>query len=451
MDTLTKIANEVFTMFNQKANRLARRTGFTQRRSKLSGSLFASTLVGGLLNRPQASLESLAHEAQAQGVDLTKQALDQRFNPKGAEFFKQLLGQCLETFQEAQQAHLPALNSFSEIKITDSSGLTLPDALAEQFPGFGGNGTASGLKLQAVMDYLQGQFERLEVTASTRNDQAYQGHVARIHQAGLYLQDLGYFRLDHFHRIHEAGAYFISRLHSNTSLLDPATREVLDLSSHLEHVEASSFECRALLGRHPRVPVRVIAHRVPASVGRQRVRQVKKQAQKKGYQARARTKTLQYWTIYVTNLSQSYTADAVHWMYRLRWQIELFFKLCKSEAKLASISAKTNGSRVLCEIYAKLIGVLLLLFAATRTLAHALARERLSLHKAYVEFKNRAYQFLQALSSRYKLKQFLQHLQRSWRHHALKDSNRKTKKSTYDKLREIFQNQELAYVEPSEA
>ncbi|MDR3109231.1 MAG: hypothetical protein LBU65_06030 [Planctomycetaceae bacterium] len=45
-------------------------------------------------------------------------------------------------------------------------------------------------------------------------------------------------------------------------------------------------------------------------------------------------------------------------LYRACWQIQLFFKLCKSEAKLDATHGKT-GNRCLVEIYAKMVGILI--------------------------------------------------------------------------------------------
>ena len=43
-------------------------------------------------------------------------------------------------------------------------------------------------------------------------------------------------------------------------------------------------------------------------------------------------------------------------IYTLRWQIELLFRLWKSEAQLDRVAGRLR-ERVLCEIYAKLIGM----------------------------------------------------------------------------------------------
>jgi hypothetical protein len=48
-------------------------------------------------------------------------------------------------------------------------------------------------------------------------------------------------------------------------------------------------------------------------------------------------------------------------LYRVRWQIELVFKMCKSYCGLDSISSQ-RSARVLTEFYARLVGIVLLYF-----------------------------------------------------------------------------------------
>jgi len=77
-------------------------------------------------------------------------------------------------------------------------------------------------------------------------------------------------------------------------------------------------------------------------------------------QCRASTQTwaLLAWDIYLTNVPATVlSADAVLTITHYRWQIELLFKLWKSEGQLAAWRTQ-NPWRVLCEIYAKLIALI---------------------------------------------------------------------------------------------
>src|SRR5256885_16138726 len=78
MTTVPQVAQTLQTLLTTTADALARRTGFVQRQSKMSGALFAQALVFGWLANPHASWENLAQAAAAVGVAISPQGLDQR-------------------------------------------------------------------------------------------------------------------------------------------------------------------------------------------------------------------------------------------------------------------------------------------------------------------------------------------------------------------------------------
>ena len=81
----------------------------------------------------------------------------------------------------------------------------------------------------------------------------------------------------------------------------------------------------------------------------------------------------------------------------MRWQIELFFKLCKSQFGLAKVG-HWRLSRVLCYLYAHLIGIVLFQGMIVPWRFHA-GRE-LSPTKAFRIVRRRAFALLQAVHTR---------------------------------------------------
>ena len=71
MSTIADVAQALQSVFTTQADAVARRTGFVQRQSKLTGAAFAQTLVFGWLGDPQASLDALAQAAAAIGVPIS--------------------------------------------------------------------------------------------------------------------------------------------------------------------------------------------------------------------------------------------------------------------------------------------------------------------------------------------------------------------------------------------
>lgn len=126
-------------------------------------------------------------------------------------------------------------------------------------------------------------------------------------------------------------------------------------------------------------------------------------------------------------------------IYRARWQIELLFKLYKSHVKIEATKGKTNSSRVLCELYAKLCAALI--FYGISSCAELKADSEISMTKALLELKKRGRELFFRLKQELgKLHDFLKKLVTDWSRFCLKDKRRKTRLSSLNKLRSITVN-----------
>lgn len=88
---LGEIETSIQSLFHQKAEQWARATGFVQRASKISGSIFAQMLVFGFLNQPEASYTDLQQTMALQGVEVSPQAIEERMTPQAAALMRRLL------------------------------------------------------------------------------------------------------------------------------------------------------------------------------------------------------------------------------------------------------------------------------------------------------------------------------------------------------------------------
>ena len=243
-------------------------------------------------------------------------------------------------------------------KFTHHTTIGLTDALAGRFPGCGGShgfGQAA-LKLQGIWDYLSGRLWRLTCEAGKQNDSTSPVMDETPPAGSLSIFDLGYFSLERFARWQNAGAHWISRGISDLRVWIDG--ESHDLHDWLKTQPPGVIDRWVEVGT-ARLPCRIIALRAPAEVAARRRQTARDKAAKKSRQPTARHLATCDWTVFLTSCS----ADLLTWkevvvLYRVRWQIELLFKLWKSHG-LVDEHRSDDPVRQLVELYAKLIAVII--------------------------------------------------------------------------------------------
>ncbi len=250
---------------------------------------------------------------------------------------------------------------FKAIDLVDSSVITLPNSLADTWRGSGGSGgekaREAGLKLSVRWDVLHGQLKHLDISDSLVHDRQASAHHSPVAAGSLQLRDLGYFKLDDLKKIDQQGAYWLLKYKVGTWLMDE-TQQALDLRQWLPQQVGQRLDTWVWVGQKKRLPACLIAERVPAAVVRQRHDRMRELARRKQTPPAAQSLALAHWSIYLTNVSsQQLTPDEVFVLGRYRWQIELLFKLWKSDLHLDEWRT-TNPARILCELYAKLIAAI---------------------------------------------------------------------------------------------
>jgi hypothetical protein len=103
--------------------------------------------------------------------------------------------------------------------------------------------------------------------------------------------------------------------------------------------------------------VRLLAERVPAAVATQRQERIRQYASAHGKPVNPLVLELANWTMVVTNVPASRLSFAQALaLIRARWQIELLFKLWKEHGLLDQWNT-SQPWRILCEVYAKLLAL----------------------------------------------------------------------------------------------
>jgi len=427
---ISNMCKNVICLFAKTVVQLDKTAKFVKRKSKLGSKLFVEALISGCLLDQMISLELLCKLIKQRGTRISKQGLQQRFNSAAVELMQKIFLEAVKQFKTKNSNVFELLKSFSTVCIVDSSGVSLPTNLKELYKGSGGAASDAGIKIQVLFDYMQGQIKQVEITEGRRSDQGYGGYLKQIAKDALYLQDLGYFKLKSFITINGQGSYFISRYFNATKIFNK--KDVLvDLLKELRN-KGPVFEKQVWLGQREKMEVRLIAYRLSKGDAEKRIRKAKKDARRNGRQPAKEALRLAQWSIYITNVSADMLGvEHVHLVYTLRWQIELLFKLCKSAAGIAKVSGK-KISRILCEIYAKLTCVVLLLY-----LCFPLRWQRsceLSFIKAYKELSRRANDFFRALRSLYRLEVFMKTFFSDLKDFAYKDKHRIKGRLTYQRL-----------------
>jgi hypothetical protein len=358
---LEMIGQKMADFFSGSVETVALQTKFVQRQSPLSGEKFLKTGVFGFLENPKASLTDLAQVCLELGVKVTPQGLDERINTFSVAFLHEMFNRAMEKFRSEIALPLSILQQFTAINLLDSTQLVLPDNMKEEYPGCGGNGTQASLKIQLVFDFLRGNMQQVVLQAGRQADQAYRDYLTMVEVGSLTIMDLGYFCLDAFQAIKDKGAYFISRYLYPTAL-STSDGQRIDLLCLLRKQTDAIIEIPVLLGARHQIACRLILLRLPKQVAQERRRKAKAKAVKRGKPLSKDYLSLLDWTILLTNVPVSMLSiEQVACLYRVRWQIELVFKLWKSYCGLERV-ALWRKERVLTELYAKMIGIVLMHF-----------------------------------------------------------------------------------------
>lgn len=373
MERLSDVATSMQEVLTTEADAIAEETDLVKRQRKFTGATFAQTLVLGWLSNPDATLDELTQTAAVLGVKISPQGLDQRFTQSSATFLRRVVEASVCKVLSGEPSAVEILRHFSGVYLIDGSTIVLPDELAEVFSGCGGSSsknTSSSLKLNARWDLLSGGL-CLELNAGRQSDRQSSFQHQVLPQGSLRLTDLGFFDLTVLEQIGQAGNYWLTRVQSQCALNVPVNNpkadtkegdtcyERYELVDFLRKQKSDFVDINVLLGAKAKLPCHFMALRVPDEVANERRRKIKANAKKKGKTASKRRLELANWLILATNADENMIAfDEAFVLARLRWQIELLFKLFKSNGKIDEWRSE-KPDRILCEVYAKLIGMII--------------------------------------------------------------------------------------------
>jgi len=358
MRIVKRVAAAVQTVFTSLSREVGEASGIIKRRRKFDASTLAQTLVFGFLQNPRAKDEDLARMAAVCGVPVTPQAIEQRFTWVLVHFLRQLLEATVKEVVKAPPVLIPLLKKFNGVYVHDSSAIALPQEMAEQYPGCGGDGSSAAVKVQTRIELTAGQLSYIGLEPGRNPDQGSAIQEALLPEGSLRLADLGYFALPTLVLLARMRVNWISRIQSSTTVFD-TNGQPLDLQAWLQaNAMHGPVEREVQLGVAERLTCRLIGFAAPPEMVARRRQQLYKDAARKGRVPSAERLAWCQWTVFVTNVPASILSPKeIIVLYRARWQIELLFKLWKSHGLVAAIT-NPKPARQAAEVFARLLAVI---------------------------------------------------------------------------------------------
>ena len=360
MTSVSQLCQTFQTVLTTVADHAAQVTHFVQRQSKLTGATFVQTLVFGWWDNPDATYEQLAQTATSLGVPITAQGLDNRFTLPAANMLKQTLESAVHQVIVADPVLIPVLQRFNGVYVQDGTTIPLPDALATLWQGCGGNtaeGTRAALKAQVQFNLSDGQMTHLDLQAGRAQDKTAPMQTTLLPIGALRIADLGYLSIPVLAEYDRQGVFWLTRYQANLLLFDP-DGQPLDLLRLLPPSEQTVLDCTVQVTGQ-KLTCRLVAVRVPLPVAVERRRKLHAEVRRQGGSPSSRHLRLCDWVIFLTNVPGDRLSVAeVLVLARARWQIELLFKLWKSYGRVDE-SRSAKPYRILCEVYAKLLVMLM--------------------------------------------------------------------------------------------
>jgi hypothetical protein len=331
-----------------------------QRKSKLKPEEFIDTLMFSSFDHGQLSLQECCNDlAYWHQKALSKVALHKRFNPRSLDFLKSVLAEQMASKMNPEHCWQP----FTRVIISDSCKFSLPEQYKEDYPGYG-NFASAILNMQYAFDLKHGDWENLEFTKVTQNDQGHSKKTLHLIQNGdLHIRDLGFVTMSYLGKVVSEKAFFLNRLPPQWKPLQCSAGKAIDWTALYKKMQCNSgnhFETMISIGTgKDALDCRLIAATVPEQVWAERIRKAQQRAKSMGVTLSDEYKTRCRFSVFITNVDQeTLRAMDIIQLYRLRWQIELMFKTWKSLIGIHRVKA-VKKERLECQLLAKFIWILL--------------------------------------------------------------------------------------------
>jgi len=270
------------------------------------------------------------------GQFVSFQAIDKKIQFQKVDFVKRLFAEaCSVNLNKFTAQYIGDLSMFGRIIIQDSTLVKLADKHYEYTSGVSNGLVKKALsRIQSTIDLAMGKFIDVVMCTYSQNDAAFAGNIiSLIKPNDLVLRDLGYFGVPVLSKIHQASAFFISKLHGSILVLDNEHEQKIDLVEFIKSNEnkgVTSFDVLVKIGEKEKYPVRMVGYKVTDEQALKKLKKLK-DSRHKDCGITDKALFLCNYNIFITNIPKcQIAANKLFDIYSLRWSVELMFKEWKS-------------------------------------------------------------------------------------------------------------------------
>lgn len=163
----------------------------------------------------------------------------------------------------------------------------------------------------------------------------------------LMIADRGYANIKGIEHCNTYGAEYIIRLRKNSFTIRNESGEKIDLLvlfSKLKEGEYSDFTAFATNLDGDKISVRICAKRKTPDAIEQTQKKLRRKESKNQRTISDETKTFNEYIVVVTNVDTPVSANDIFEAYRLRWQVEIYFKRLKSILNFGELPKRRHDS-----------------------------------------------------------------------------------------------------------
>lgn len=314
--------NLQIALSENRINKLAEDIGFLNRHRKiLPYPLVISVLTAlGKDSNAETLMDLRRKFNEMTGLNVSRHAWrEQVIKPEFVTLFIQVFKRSLIKMTKKALAFAPEspFARFEHIWLHDGSSQAVVDRLAEILPGRFKTVSPAAIEMHATMDLLNDNLVCLDLTEDTHSERDCLPALHHDLSNTLMLKDAGYFELEDFMTVDDRGGSFVCRAPQS---INPVVRRAIRSDGKNCH-RFEDQKLKDIVSHFPKDGCMDLDVEWPQARGWTFRLVVRWNGQK------------QKWIFIVTNLGrEGFSMNDIFQVYRLRWQIELFFKEIKSYA-----------------------------------------------------------------------------------------------------------------------